>query len=90
MTAGNAIPPKYDQAVVEQMVLEEVIELHPQHLTVGDLWLRIVADPGDSREVETVTRAIRELRQSGLLSHGDGDEVVEPTFTALRAFALLA
>lgn len=82
--------PKFDPAVVERAVLEEVIDLHPQRLTAPELALRIVADPDDRIEVETATQAIRELRRSGLLRYRNDDELVEPTHSALRAHALLA
>jgi hypothetical protein len=90
MSAGAAIPPRYDPEIVAQVILEVAIELHPQRLTTGELSLKIVADPDDSREVETATQAIRDLRQSGLFRYEDGTQVVEPTPAALRAYALLA
>jgi hypothetical protein len=80
--------PKYNVATVESVILEVAAELHPQQLTAGDLSLRIVGDPDDSREVETATRAIRNLREFGLFSDRD-DEIMEPTPAALRAVALL-
>jgi hypothetical protein len=85
----SRIPPKYDVAVVESVLLEVVAELHPQHLTVRELSLRIVSDASDGREVEIAATAIRNLREFGLLS-GRDDEIVEPTPAALRAYALLA
>lgn len=50
--------------------------------------MRIVSDPDDGREVETVAQAIRNLRQFSLFRDRD-DEIVEPTQAALRAVALL-
>lgn len=88
-TAGRATPPKYDPALVEQLILEEAIELYPQRLTVGELSLRIVADPDDGLEVETAIHAIRDLRRSGLFRYRNDDQVVEPTHAALRAAQLL-
>jgi hypothetical protein len=82
-------PPKYDLAVVEAVILEIAAELHPRHLTARDLWLRIVSDPDDNREVETAAQAIRNLREYGLFRDRE-DEIVEATQAALRAFALLA
>lgn len=90
MTAGAATPPKYDPELVERAVLEEVMEQHPARLTVGELALRIVADPEDSLEVETATHAAWDLRRSGLVRYRNDDQVVELTHAALRAFALLA
>lgn len=82
-------PPKYNVAIVESVILEVAAELHPKHLTIRDLTLRIVSNPNDSREIETATHAIRNLREFGLFSNRD-DETVEPTQAALRACALLA
>ncbi len=85
----NETPPKYNVGIVESVILEVAAELHPKHLTTRDLLLKIVSDPRDSREVETATQAIRNLREFGLFSDRD-DEIVEPTPAALRAFTLLA
>jgi hypothetical protein len=89
MNAGDKPPPKYDLDVVAQVILEEAVELHPQCLTVRELALRIVADAGDPREVETAVEAIGDLRESGLFRCQDGEGVVQPTRAALRAVALL-
>lgn len=85
----SRIPPKYNIAIVESVLLEVVTDLHPQHLTARELSLRIVSDANDSREVETVAQAIANLRKFGLFSNRN-DEIVEPTQAALRAIALLA
>jgi hypothetical protein len=90
MTTGSGTPPKYNPVKVGQALLREVIELHPTHLTVDELTQRIVADPADRKEVNTVTKAMSELRQSGLLHHRDDERTVEPTPAALHAFTLLA
>lgn len=72
---------------VARAVLEVVFDLHPDHLTIPELALKLSADPGDRLEGETIAHAIRDLRGSGLLRHvGD---VVVPTHAALRATALL-
>jgi hypothetical protein len=82
--------PNYSAALVEQLILEEAIELHPQRLTVGELSARIVADPEDWLEVETAGNAIQELRRSGLFRFRNDDEIVEPTHAAFRIYELLA
>lgn len=87
--ADGGIPPKYNVATVEAVLLEVAAELHPQHLTAAELSLRIVSDPDDSREVEAAARAIRNLQEFGLLCER-ADEIVRPTPAALRAVALLA
>jgi hypothetical protein len=84
----RATPPQYDPTTVARLILEEAAELYPRHLTAHELSRRIIVDPDDSREVETATNAIRSLRQSGLLSYGDEDEVVVPTPAALCVFEL--
>lgn len=86
--AGGRTQPKYNVAIVEAVILEEVAELHPQHLSTAGLSLRIVGDPSDSKEIGTVAQAICGLREFGLLKDRD-DEIVEPTPAALRAVALL-
>jgi hypothetical protein len=73
---------------LEKTVLETVIELHPEHLTIPELVLKVAADY-DRLEGEDVRSAIRDLRASGLLRCRVGDEIVEPTHAALRAFQLL-
>jgi hypothetical protein len=74
---------------LERTVLHEIVELHPERLTISELILRIARDPGDEATGERVRIATRELRRSGLARYHDGDEIVEPTHAALRAFVLL-
>ncbi|HSS04645.1 MAG TPA: hypothetical protein VLK89_05610 [Solirubrobacterales bacterium] len=90
MTSNAGTPPRYNLALVTQVILEEAVDIDPEHLTVGELSLRIVTDPNDDKEVEIATQAIRDLRQSGLFRYGDDDQVVEPTPAALLAYELLA
>lgn len=87
--AGAGTPPKYDPFLAAQPILEEAVELAPRRLTVHELSLRVVTDPDDSREIETAARAIRGLRDSGLFSYRDDDQIVEPTRAAICAFHLL-
>lgn len=86
---GKALPPKYDPVLVGQALLYEVIEQDPDRLAVGELVLRIIADPDDGREVGTATAAILDLRRSGLVDYRDDDQLVKPTQAALRAHTLL-
>lgn len=86
MTAKDT-PPKYNVAIVEAVLLEEAVELHPKSLPDRDLLLRIVGDAKDTREVDTASQAIRNLREFGLLAARE-DRIVEPTPAALRAVAL--
>jgi hypothetical protein len=82
------IPPKYDVAVVEAVILEVAAELDPEHFSTGALLLKVVGDPDDAREIETGVQAIRSLREVGLFTHRE-DEIVEPTPAAVRAVNLL-
>jgi len=84
----SKIPPKYNVAIVEAVILEVAAELHPQHLTAKDLSLHIVSDPDDGRETETAAEAIRNLRAFGLF-HGREDGIVEPTQAALSSACAL-
>ena len=51
MSAGSDTPPKYDPEKVGRTVLFEVIELHPERLTVAELSQRIAVDPEDGEEI---------------------------------------
>jgi predicted oxidoreductase len=81
--------PNHNPALVEQVILEEIVEQHPARLTIAELTLRIAANPDDRVEVETIAQAIRDLRRSGLVRYRDDEEVIEATFAALRAATLL-
>jgi hypothetical protein len=81
-------PPKYDGPVVEAVILEVAVELHPKHLSAGALLLEILSDPNDLREIGTALQAILSLQGVGLLTHRT-DERVEPTPAACRAVQLL-
>lgn len=89
MSTGTTPPlPIYDAEAIECLMLEIAAELHPRHLTAGELSWRIVTNPEDDREVETAAQAIRGLTECGLFR--DRDKRAEPTPAALRAFELLA
>jgi hypothetical protein len=74
---------------LERTVLTEVVQLHPELLTIPELILRIARRPEDETAKEEIRNAIRDLRRSGLVRYRDDDEVVEPTHAALRAYDLL-
>lgn len=84
----RSIPPKYNVAIVEAVILEVAAELHPEHLPADELSLKIISNPDDGRELETAAQAIRGLREFGLFKVRD-DEIAEPTAAALHAVALL-
>jgi hypothetical protein len=81
--------PAYDPEIVARSILEEVIRLHPERLTVAELSLKIMGDPEDEREVETAGEAIQSLRASGLVRYRNDDRLVEPTQAVLRYVALM-
>jgi hypothetical protein len=86
--ANRSVSAKYDSDVVGGIALLEIIE-NPRSMTVREIALRIVADPGDCLEMNTAIRAICELRRFCLVRYGD-DELIEPTQAAVRARDLLA
>jgi hypothetical protein len=88
MTDGKT-PPQYDVGIVEAVILEVAAELHPTHLTIPALTLKIAANPDDEREVQAIAEAICGLRSCGLFRYGRRDKVVEPTPAGRRAVALL-
>jgi hypothetical protein len=89
MNAANTAPTKYDPDLVARVAVEEVLRLHPERLTVGELSQRVVNDPGDEMEIETAAEAIHDLRASGVVRYREDDRLVEPTHAVLRYVALL-
>ena len=86
--ARTGSQPKYNRVVVGQVLFLEILNNHPNCMTVAELVDRITADPGDYSEVETAHAAIRELRETGLVTYCDDAELVEPTRAALHAHIL--
>lgn len=74
---------------LERTLITEVVELHPERLTIPELILRIARDPADKATEDQIRNATRELRRSGLVRYRNDDEVVEPTHTAMRMYELL-
>ena len=64
-----------------------VLDLHPEHLTVAELVLKLARDRELSDEMR-IPEAIRDLRASGLL--GQSEDVVRPTHAAVRMADLCA
>lgn len=75
-----------EQTQIESAVLEEVLALHPAHLTVAELVLKM-ATRDDRSEEELIRQAVRELRGAGLVHCVGGS--VAPTYAALRFAALV-
>lgn len=71
-----------DDAIKEEELLRQVIDLHPTLLTEPELLRLMGADPdGPPMESDAYRRAIRELRRYGLL-RSEG-EVIAATLAAL-------
>lgn len=83
------MPAKYNLAIVEAIILEMAAELNPRHLKTKELCARIITNPKDAREIETVVHAIRNLREFGLFSNSNVD-LVKATPAGLHAVKLLA
>lgn len=83
------ISPQYDVERVAEVLLREVIEQHPKHVTADELIRRIVADPGDTEEIRVAGEAILELHRSTLIHYDGEKKLVVPTQAALRAHELL-
>jgi hypothetical protein len=66
---------------IEQSVLSEIIDLHPDHLSQDELILRMEDCPKGTDRI-AILDTLRELKRSGLIRLNG--EVVEATFPALR------
>jgi hypothetical protein len=71
---------------IERTVLEEVVALHPDHLSLPEL-VRKMTVGDDWSEKEGIEEAVRELRGAGLLRQVG--ELLAPTYAALRFAALV-
>ena len=82
MTTGEG--PEVPDAQVEAALLFLVIELDPEHLTLGELIDEMgrAADSGLAREADAIRRAATRLQEAGLLCQRGGRIV--PTTAALR------
>jgi hypothetical protein len=75
---------------VGQALMYEVIYLRPKRLTVDELIRRVVSDSSDTKEIDTATQALEEIKRSGLLEYEEDEEVVSATPAALLARILFA
>lgn len=71
----------------ESAVLQQLLDLHPTHLTLAELAREFGARCGDFGAQDAVERAVRDLAGAGLLHRGG--EFVVPTRAALRFNELL-
>jgi hypothetical protein len=91
MAAGPGVDPESPLAeqdrLLEHAVLMMVLDLHPEHLTIAELVLKLTRDREPSDEMR-IPEAIRGLRASGLLRQSE--DVVGPTHAAVRMADLCA
>jgi hypothetical protein len=74
-------------AAIESAVLQQVLELHPTSLTLGELVREMGEDRRGAAAREAIERAVDDLAAAGLLHHSDA--FVRPTRAALRFEQLL-
>lgn len=79
--ASSRLPAERDLQL-ENALLTEIISLHPDRLTQEELVVRMEDCPTGTDSV-AILDSLQELKRSGLVRLND--EVVEPTFAALRA-----
>lgn len=85
MCRSSSKSPQERDLWVENVVLLEIITLHPDHLTREELVVRMEDAPSNTGRV-AIMDSLQALRRSGLVRQ-NGD-VVEPTYAALRAAAI--
>ena len=71
-----------EHRLFEGAVLEMILGLHPEHLTIPELVLRMTG-AREEPDYEPLREVIRDLRGAGLVRHEQ--EVIEPTHAAVRA-----
>lgn len=71
---------------LKRTMLEKIIELQPQRITVSELHQSMARDPDDCSEQEAIRDVVRELRHDGLVRYRNDDEVIDPTLAASSAF----
>jgi len=67
---------------VEAAVLQQLLDLHPTHLTVAELIRELTGENAGFAERDSVERAVRSLSATGLLH--EAEDFVAPTRAALR------
>lgn len=77
-----------DDARLESVLLQRVLDLHPTRVTTDELVLDLTGNEPDFAARDGVERAIRELVRAGLLHPAD-DGFVTPTRAAVRLGELL-
>ena len=72
-----------DDARLESVLLQRVLDLHPTRVTIDELVLDLTGSEPDFAARDGVERAIGELARAGLLHPAD-DGFVTPTRAAVR------
>lgn len=76
-----------EDALIEAVVLSQVLTLHPAQVTFEELVREIAADPEAFSERDAIERAVRDLVRTGLLNRNG--EFVLASRAALRFSDLL-
>jgi hypothetical protein len=79
--------PAEEDAAIEASVLQQLITLHPVHLTLEELLRELGIEPDEFARRDAVERAVRDLVAAGLAHRLE--EFVLPTRAALRFDELL-
>jgi hypothetical protein len=87
MRQSGSESPEARDLLIEHALLSEIVVLHPDHLTSEELVVRMEDTPGDTDSI-AIRDALQALKRSGLVRFNG--LVVEPTYAALRAAAILS
>jgi hypothetical protein len=85
--AADAISPAKQDEITERAVLTQILFLHPDRLTILELFLKMEGDSESFAKKDAVERAVRELSRDGLLACDC--RRIWPTRAALRFEELL-
>jgi Fe2+ or Zn2+ uptake regulation protein len=78
----SSSPSQRRELWLENALLSEIVALHPDRLTADELAVRMEEARSNTDRV-AIEDALQALKRSGLVRLGE--EVVEPTYAALRA-----
>jgi len=78
--------PSDENGEAERVVLQEVLTLHPTHLTTAELILKVSGKPGEQRDMDLLRQAIEDLIAAGVLQ--TIGLVIAPTYPVLHADGL--
>jgi hypothetical protein len=84
--SSSQLSPEQNDLRVESVVLLEIVSQHPSHLTSEELVVRLEDGPDGTSRV-AILDSLNALKRYGLIRFNG--EIVEPTFAAIRAAAIL-